>query len=207
MVVARAVRRESCIFEEEKTVSVENKLADRISRSFELELPHRDNMAEYLELVLSEIGQWSEDLAETEYYVSEGGRPWMEVRESVAFQEHVLHFFNEGGEYMQAVNGMVSRGGWRLLEDSNKMILDHGGQKILYDLAFLSDAFFILRRNGAMGPDRYFVLGREAYVSGLEWRDYVEMLFNTYRQRATSYQTYIIVLVVIAAIILLVSLY
>ena len=164
-------------------------------------------MAEYLELVISEIGQWSEDLAEVEYYTAEGGKAWLEVRESVAFQEHVLHFFNPTGEYLQSVNGVVYRGKWRLLDNTNKMILDLGGQSTLYDLAFLSDAFFILRQNGKNGPDRYLILGMEYYVSGLEWRDYVELLFNTYRQRATSYQTYIIVLVVIAAIILLVSLY
>ena len=192
---------------EKTTAAVENQLVDRISRSFELELPHRDNFAEYLELVLSEVGQWGEDLAETEYYTSEGGKPWLEVREDPTFQEHVLHFFNPTGEYLQSVDGTVYRGKWRLLDDSNKMIIDLGGQSTLYDLAFLSAAFFILRQNGKLGPDRYLVLGQEAYVSQLEWRDYVELLFNTYRQQATSYQTYLIVLVVIAAIILLISLY
>ena len=186
---------------------MENQLVDRISRSFELELPHRGNMAEYLELVLGEIGQWSEDLAETEFYTAEGGLPWLEVREDPQFQEHVLHFFNPSGEYLQSINGVVYRGKWRLLDDSNKMIIDLGGQSTLYDLAFLSSAFFILQQNGQLGPDRYLILGREAYVSGLEWRDYVELLFNTYREQATSYQTYIIVLAVIVAVILLISLY
>ena len=192
-------------------LAVEENFLDEVSRNFSIELPKRDNMAEYLELVLSEIGQWGEDLAETEYYAVEGGKPWMEIRDSPAFQEHVLHFFNPNGEYLQSVNGIVYKGKWRLLDNTNKIILDingpMGGKSTLYDLAFLSDAFFILQQSGVLGPSRYLVLGYEGYISGLEWRDYVELLFNTYRQQATSYQTYIIIFVVLAAIILLVSLY
>ncbi|RMG83996.1 MAG: hypothetical protein D6714_08815 [Bacteroidetes bacterium] len=186
---------------------MENKLLDEVTRSFSLELPIRETLDDYLSLILPAIRQWGEDLRETEHYSTKGGKAWMEIRDSESFHEAVLHFFNEGGEYLISVDGNVSRGRWRLLDDSNKMIIEQGNRSELYELAFLSSAFFILRKHGRPGRNQYLVMGFEPIVSNLEWRDYVELLFNTYRSQQNTYKTVAIFLLILITIIILFSIF
>ncbi|MDF1867149.1 MAG: hypothetical protein P1U70_20110 [Saprospiraceae bacterium] len=187
---------------------MENKIVDKVSRSFSLELPARETLDDYLDLVLPEVRQWGEDLNEKEHYVSKGGKPWQEIRDDEGFHEAVLHFFNDGGEYLESVDGNISKGRWRLLDGSNKMILERGNRSELYELAFLSSAFFILKKHGNnRGRNKYFVMGYEPYMRGLEWRDYVELLFNTYRSQQTTYKTLAIVLLILLTIIILFSIF
>lgn len=195
---------------------MENKIVDKVSRSFSVELPARETLDQYLDLILPEVRPWGEDLNEKEHYVSTGGKPWLEIRDDEGFHEAVLHFFNEGGEYLQSVEGNVSRGRWRLLDGSNKIILEMSNRSELYELAFLSSAFFILKKHGnknsgggkpGKGRRKYFVMGFEPYMIGLEWRDYIELLFNTYRSQHNTYKTLAIFLVILLAVIILFSLF
>lgn len=104
-----------------------NNALEKIGDEFELELPNKEKLDDYLDLILPQIRKWSEDLREMENYVIAGGKPWQEVRDDPNFQETVLHFFNEGGEYLQSVDGNVTRGRWRLLDATNKIIIEQGG--------------------------------------------------------------------------------
>lgn len=185
---------------------MENKFLDKLSRSLNVELPERDSFKEYLDLILPEIRQWGEDLYETDYYVGDGGKPWLEFRDSMNFHEAVLHFFNPNGEYLQSVDGNVMRGKWRLIEGTNKMIIDMGSKSELYELAYLDSDFFILRKHGNR-TSQYFTMAFEPYYRGLEWKDYVEALFNKYRANHGSYKSVIGVIAVIILIVILFSIF
>ena len=53
-----------------------------------------------------------------------------------------------------------------------------------YQLKFLSEDFFILQRYGVIhkeGDTKYIVMGREARVRYMEWRECMDLLYNTYR--------------------------
>ena len=180
----------------------------KVAGNFSVELPELNSLEEYVEFIVPKIRPWGEDLRETEFYVVKGGKPWLEVRDDPNFHEAVLHFFNEGGEYLTSVEGNVQRGKWRLLEGTNKILIELGNKSELYELAFLSNAFFILRKHGNPNPKRkrnYLVMGYEGYIKGLEWRDYVELLFNTYRDKHRTFRTILILVVVIVLIIVLFS--
>lgn len=192
---------------------MENKFIDQVSRTFSVELPKRETLDDYLDMVLPVVRPWGEDLRETKFYSASGGKPWLEIKDDEHFQEAVLHFFNDNGEYLQSVEGNISKGRWRLLDGTNKMILEQGGgnRTELYELAFLTNAFFILKKHGYQtgrrGKGKYFVMGFEPYVKGIQWRDYVELIFNTYRTQQGSYQNLIIILIVIAVIVILFSVF
>ena len=177
-------------------------LIDQISRAFNVELPIRANMTEYLNVILPAIRQWSEDLREEEFWLDRG---WMEIRDQDDFHEAVLHFFNEKGEYLQSVDGNVSKGKWRYLESSNKLMLERGGgnssKNELFDLAYLDSYFFILRKHGDQarkGNAKYFVMAYEPVAVNLEWRDAMELLFNKYRGNSNFYRNVLILVAIIA---------
>lgn len=192
--------------------ALENKQLDRIARSFEVELPERNTLHEYLALLLYSrevnIRQWSEDLSETKFYVVEGGKPWTQIQDRDNAFETVLHFFNPNNEYLNVVEGNVSRGKWRLLDNTNKIIIEQGQRSEMFELAFLSDSFFILRKHGGLAAGKkphFLVMGHERVVRGLEWRDYVELLFNTYRQQNKSFNNLVVFFIVLVVIVLLLS--
>lgn len=177
-------------------------LIDKLARTFNVELPVRANMTEYLNVILPEIRQWSEDLREEEFWLERG---WMEMRDQDDFHEAVLHFFNQKGEYMQSVDGNVSKGKWRYIEASNKLLLERGGgntgKSELFDLAYLDEYFFILRKHGDQtrkGNAKYFVMAYEPIAASLEWRDAMELLFNKYRESSSFYKNVLIVVAIIA---------
>ena len=183
---------------------MENKIVDKVSRTFEIEIPIRESLDQYLDTVIPQVRAWGEDLNETKFYSQPGGKPWLEFRDSGNFHESVLHFFNENSEYLVSVNGNISRGRWRLLDNTNKIILEMGNRSELYTLSFLSSNFFILKKHG---KGNYLVMGYEGRLAGLEWRDYVEMLFNTYRTNEDSMRAWVILLIVIIAAIVLFSVF
>ncbi|MEM1219362.1 MAG: hypothetical protein AAGH79_10635 [Bacteroidota bacterium] len=193
---------------------MENNFLEVVARSLNVELPERSTMDDYLDLIIPEIRQWGEDLNETKFYVQKGGKPWMEIRDEANFTSTILHFFNEGGEYLRSTNGDIIRGKWRLLENTNKMIIeaagggkDKGGSE-LYELAYLDNAFFILKKHGQQNRKRrYFAMGYEYAVKGLEWKDYIELLFNTYRSKHSNYRSVIIIIMVVIVIIVLLSIF
>lgn len=194
-------------------MTLENTFFERIARAFSIELPFFETMEEYLDYILPIIRSWSEDLTEQEFYL---GKPWLEVRDDDSFHEAVLHFFNEGNEYLQSVDGNVHRGGWRLMTPgTNKILVDQfAGNAVvrseLYDLAYLDDYFLVLKKHGDQtrkGQDKYFVLGYEPSVNGLEWRDVMEMLFNKYRSNNIFYRNMIILAIILIVVVIWYSMF
>lgn len=179
---------------------MEIKLFDAISRSLSLELPYSETMDDYLDQIIPLVRPWGEDLYETEYYMN---NRWLEIREDEHFHEQVLHMFREGNEYMVSIDGNISTGTWEKMDDSNTIILQFGAKNELYDLAFMNKDFFILQKHGDQkrkGQRKYFILGRESLVRGLEWRDVMELLFNRYR----SNSQFIILVTVVAVIAIII---
>jgi len=184
---------------------LENKLLDKTNRSLSGELPFLESMDQYLDFILPSIKPWGEDLYETEHYV---GRPYLEVRDNDDFHEAVLHIFNPEGAYMVSVDGNVYEGAWQIVNGTNKLILQRptGGaeQQELYVLAFMNKDFFILRKHGDQkrkGHKKYFVMGAENLVRGLEWRDVMELMFHRYRSNKMI--VYFAILIVVIIIIIL----
>ncbi|MBK7409037.1 MAG: hypothetical protein IPJ40_13855 [Saprospirales bacterium] len=183
---------------------------ETILRSLNVELPLRENLDEYLDLIIPEVRKWGEDLSETHYYSNPGGKPWLEVRDEESFHNTIVHFFNENGEYLRSTDGNVVKGRWRLLEGTNKIIIeagsDKGGLSELYELAYMDAYFFILRKHGSQhGRRRYFAMGFEPYVQNLEWRDFAEALFNTYRSKHRTYQLTMGIILFLVILILALS--
>jgi len=65
-------------------------LIEKLTREFNVEMPLRANMTEYLNVILPAVRQWSEDLREEQFWLERG---WMEIRDKDDFHEAVLHFF------------------------------------------------------------------------------------------------------------------
>lgn len=193
---------------------MDNPLQD-IDKTFEQNLPERRNLNEYLSKdILPNIRHLGEDLREKKFYVVDGGKPWLQITDDVRAQEMVLHFFNDGGEYLRSVDGNVSRGRWRLLDQTNKMILEQGGGKgdpsksELYELAFLNNYFFILKKHGSDNygrPAKYLVMGYEGTVRGLSWLDCMELLYNEHRNEWSSFNSIVVIAVVILVILFFLS--
>lgn len=184
-------------------LSVKNKFLDNLFSSFSVELPELPNMDAYLDFIIPQVRPWGEDLYEQEYYLD---TRWLEIRDKESFHESVLHIFRDKGEYLVSVDGNISNGKWRVLEKSNTLILDLGNRSELFDLAFLNNDFFILRKHGDQarkGNKKYFVMGRENFVQGYEWREIMELLFSRYRSNS---QFIILVTVVILIVIIIAGL-
>ena len=175
-----------------------------------LELEKQETFTDYLIQLIPMVRPWGEDLTESQYYASDGGKAWLEINDRVSDHNQVLHFFFPNGEYMKSSEGLVSGGGkWRLLDDSNKIIISPGGGPKagpgeLYELAFLDSMFFILRRHGT---NKFLVLGWEPVAAGLTWRDYVELLANKYREQQTSYRRVVVIIVIILVVLAILSIY
>lgn len=209
-----------------------NNPLDRIEDSFELEIPARESMDDYMDTILPQIRQFSEDLREQKFYSMPGGKPWIEIRDDPGFQESVLHFFNEGGEYLQSVDGNVTRGRWRLLDGTNKIIIEQGGGKgsggdnkgkdgghqgggdkepsrsELFELAFLNLHFFVLKKHGDQqrkGRKKYMVMAFEPAVKGLKWKDVIELMYNEYRSHWGTFQYLMLAAIVLVIIVILFS--
>ncbi len=173
------------------------------SGSFELELPVLEDMDAYIDYVLPQIRPLSEDLEE--YYFL--NKRWLEIRDDEDFHESILHIFHEDGEYLRSLNGDVTSGTWRIVED-NALIIEHTVFNELFDLAFNNNNFFVLRKHGAKNEfeKKYFVMGRENYVKNVEWRDIIELMYNEYRQNF-RFRFFLIFIIVIVVVLVLLSLY
>ncbi len=179
-------------------------MLDRFSQALTVELPVAETMDEYIDSMLSKVRPWSEDLREEQFYLN---KPWLEFRDDLTFHEAILHFFNEGGEYIRSIDGNFSMGEWRHMEGSNKLLISIEGENELYDLAFLDNQFFILDKHGdqhRLGEDKYFVMLYEPIGKRLEWRDAMELLFNKYRNSNGFYITLgaIVLLIIIMLVVL-----
>ncbi len=189
---------------------------DKLEETFEVDLPtaQAPTLDAHLDEILPDMFELSEDLREMEFYVSPGGKPWLEIKDDSGFQESVLHFFNENGEYLQSVDGNVTKGHWRLLDGTNKLIIEQGSEKNptrseLFELAFLNRNFFILKKHGNQylrGRHKYFAMGYEPAVKNLKWKDYLELLYNERRSQFGLFQVLLAIAVIAIIIILVYSL-
>ena len=85
------------------------------------------------------------------------------------------------------------------MSDSNTFIVDYGGKSQLFDLVFLNNDFFILKKHGDQlrrGRDMYYVYGNERSVGRLDWRNAMEELYNIYRKNS-KFTIYIVLFIVI----------
>lgn len=163
-------------------------------------MPYSETMDDYLDELLPSMRAIGEDLREDHFYLN---RPWLEFRDDEKFHDTILHFFHEGGEYLKSVNGDVSKGGWRYLESSNKMLIEDE----LYDLGYLDGEFFVLAKHGdqkRLKKRKYFVMVHEPVGKKLEWRDVVEKMYSKYRGSNNIY--YLLAFVAVLIIILVVVL-
>lgn len=166
-------------------------------------------MDAYLDWLIPKIRPIGEDLHEQKHYIN---RPWLEFQDNDRFHDIVLHFFNEEGEYLHVVNGDVSTGQWRIMEGSNKLLIDHkdrNSEAELFDLAYMDKNFFILKKHGYQSNrskhSKYFVLAHEPLTKNLEWRDLMELMYNTYRSNNQFYFIVSLIVLLSIALILLLS--
>lgn len=169
-------------------------------------MPTGENLDEYLDDIIKAIRPWGEDLREEKFYLN---KAWKELRDDENFHTTVLHFFNDGGEYLKSVDGDISSGSWRFLTGPNKFMIGEGSREgELYDLAFLDGEFFILKKHGdqqRLGQRKYFVMVKESVAKKLEWRDAVELMFTKYRNNNGFLMTIAAIILVIVFIIIILS--
>ncbi len=88
-------------------MTIFKEFSDSVKDSFSAELPEKNSLAEYLDLILPSIKNWGEDINETQFYSSAGGKPWLEIRDGDNFNSIIMHFFNDNGEYLRSTNGDI----------------------------------------------------------------------------------------------------
>lgn len=195
-----------------------NPITELIFDATRRELPHRDTMDQYIDYILPHIRRFTENLHEVQFYLE---KRWLEVRDDDNFHEAILHIFkpnqvpveikssgeDQGAPYLYTLNGNITKGTWSFMYD-NSMIIKHLNRYELYDLAFLSDDFFILKKHGEQpsGSKKYLFLANERLVRNLTWRESMEVLMDIYRYNL-SYIFMLIFFVGIVVVILLLSLY
>jgi hypothetical protein len=185
-----------------------NRLLDAYKQSVSItrqSMPEADSMEKYLHVILPQVRQWSEDLREERYFLR---THWMEFRDDDNFHENILHIFNEGGEYLRITNGDAESGSWRLLDGSNKILIEHN-QPELYKLAFLNENFFILSKQGdqsRLGRPVFFVMVRESLGVKIEWMDAMEILHKIKFEHSKFYQIMTAIVIIIVAMAVIYSL-
>jgi len=137
-----------------------------------------------LDLILEQISDWSEEIEEfeeNEYFKTR----WIQVLEE-DIDDTILHlFFKENNEYLYSLDGdILFRGEWKILNENNSLIIDRlvnnqVTKSELFDLAYLSEDFFILKKHGDQrkkGKAKYLFLGREDLVENLEHDEILMLL-------------------------------
>lgn len=177
-------------------------------------LPMADTMDQYLDYILPQIKNYSEDLYEDKFILE---KRWLEIRDDENFHEKVLHIFkpeqqpeeikspqeDTGSAYLRVIDGNVTKGKWSRLKDSNGLFIKHLVNYELYDLAFLNNEFLILKKNGGNSPRKYFVLIKEDVGKNLEWRECMELLFDVYRYNLGFLIFGFVVLAAVVAVVLM----
>ena len=183
------------------------RLLEPVRKKFRVEVPEDlDDMDQHLEWILPKVVPWSEDLRETQFFLNSR---WLEISDNEEVQESLLHIFLPEQKYLVSVDGDISEGKWTILDGSNTLILERNDRmKELYNLAFLNNDFFILKKHGDQkrkNLPNYLVLGRETVVASLTWREVMEMLFNIWRN-SSSYLLYVAIVGGAIALVLALSL-
>jgi hypothetical protein len=181
---------------------VASKFLEAISNTFQTPLPEANDLDKYLEEMLLHLENYSENLDEEDLYLE---HPWLEFRDDDYFHESILHFFNPEEEYLNSVNGEVSFGYWRKMNQAKKLLIENGEGK-LYELAFLDANFFILKKHGdnsPLGKSKYLFLVKEEVSKKLEWRDAIELLHRSYRNGNGNLSYVIFIILAILVLIIL----
>lgn len=179
-------------------------LLPTIFNATNLDLPRFNSLDEGIDYVLGYVKDFSDGLSDKHLYLDVR---WVELRDDVNFQENILHVFKEGGTYLRTLDGDISTGSWEL--NLNGFVLKFAGKHELYELAFLDEQFWIMRKHGdqiSKGHRKYFVLTTEKVKKGKEWMDLLEVLFSLYRGNS-NYVAVVILVLIVAAIILFFSLF
>ena len=200
-----------------------NIIISYLSKMFRLELPHKETMVEYLDFILPKIGKSSSSLGSLDLYTN--GNYWLEINDDDNAHESILHMFgNEespdprGDEqsYKYSIDGNMLNGEWARMGNRSLFIKVPGLEFVMYDLVFLNEDFFILKKHGNHKGAKYLflasenkisrqyewhdVLGRKREKVKLEWRDIMEMLFDIHRYNYSFVSAPLIVIVIIMII-------
>lgn len=159
-----------------------------------------DRFHEELTSLVGDIHPFSEDLYEKEYFLE---KKWLQVSDR-DFQTR-LHIFRENGDYLESIDGNVFMGSWSILEDSNTIIFEKFGigpnsEKRLYELAFLNEDFFILKKHGNRTgyENQFLLLGREAMVRNLGWEEVVDLIYTRYKNNKKLVRAIVLLIALIA---------
>jgi len=158
-----------------------------------------DRFHEELTALVGQIHPFSEDLYEKEYFLE---KKWQQVSDRDPSTR--LHIFREGGEYLESIDGNVLMGNWSILVNSNTMIFEKAGlggssEKRLYELAFLNEDFFILKKHGNRKgfENQFLVLGREPIVNGLHWEETLDLIGTRYKNNQKLIRTIVLAIALI----------
>jgi hypothetical protein len=167
-------------------------IARIIYNTLRTDLPHRNTIEEYLEYILPKVKRFSEDLHEIEFYIE---KQWAEVDDDVLITEKLVHIFkpeqepgeikvkdeDQGSPYLLSKDGDIVKGKWSYIR-SGGFIIKVLQQYELYDLAFLGDDFFVLKKKRSDGAgSKYLFLVNEKLADNHDWRELMELLFDIYR--------------------------
>ncbi len=170
-----------------------------IFNSVSLDLPKFNTLDEGIDYVVPYVAMYGERLSDTKMYLD---KRWLEVRDDVNFQENVLHVFKDGGVYMRILDGDIATGNWEL--NVGGFVLKFAGKHELFELVFLNDDYFILRKHGdqsAKGQRKYFFVVREGLARRKEWTDLLEILFQIYKGNSNYIAVVAMFFVVVAVIV------
>ena len=174
-----------------------------VFRTINPPLPAFKTLDEGIDYLMDYVGIYSEDLSNREMYV---GRRWIEVRDNVHFQESLLHIFEDGGTYIRILDGDISSGSWSL--GLGGFVYKYGGSNELYELVFLNEDFFILRKHGKKTGKKdpgYLVFVREGLAQNREWTHLLEHMYELYKGNS-NYVTILFILAFLIAVVLFFSL-
>lgn len=167
------------------------------------DLPEFDNLAQGIGFLMRYLRPYSEGLSDYEFYLN---RRWMEVRDEVEFQEAVLHVFKEQGEYWHIIDGDVAGGSWE--HDLRGIILQFAGQHELFELVFLNEDFFILKKHGNHDSkgykSPYLFLASEGLARNAEWPELLNVMYDYYKDNS-SYKTIVFFVLIVVIIVALLS--
>ena len=206
-------------------------MASSLFESLNLELPQFETIDEYIEYIIPKVYYLGEDLNEMEVFTNVS---WLQVDDNYDNNDVVVHIFQPnvefgsmGGDegYLCATNGNLSTGSWNYLPDSNQLMIRHGGNYELYNLAFLNQDFFILVKHGNVyentknNTPKYFFMVREQMAKKrtdlLKWqhdsnfKDYykqpmeiIEELYNVRRFNSVYMGTVVLIVFFVLLIFL-----
>ncbi len=149
------------------------------------QLPTFSNLDAYVDYVLKYIKPLSGALGDTKLFTN---KRFKEFNDSEDFNEDILYIFKDDGTLLISVDGNVSEGHWESIDNKKSLLIKTGGKAPkmeLYDLAFLSDEFMILKKHGnqkRIGKKKYLLLGLEGPNSKLEWYEVMEKIFDLYQK-------------------------